>query len=182
LRSRPVETLIAALPKGASVLEVGAGCLRNSFALQKRGFSVAVWEVPTILERFPENYERFRQRGGTLHFEMPKLKFDLILATFVFETICDPTVRLSTLISVRKALKSKAPFVFSVRGPRDLVTAEAMGRRCSDGFFTPNLSFARSYTPRQAESLLKDAGFKEWSFLHRKINPPPELLSGMAWS
>src|SRR5690348_6772876 len=83
--------------KGGRVLELGAGCLRNSVYLQQH-FKVDVLEVAGMDTRFPEQYRYFRAQGGRVIGSVPKHpSYDVVLATFVIETICDPRERLKLL-------------------------------------------------------------------------------------
>ncbi len=169
------------LRKGASLLEIGAGCLRNANYLQ-RSFRVTVLEVPTMEARFPGAYAAFRKAGGRIAKTIPNGKaFDLALATFTIETICPRAEREKTIRSVFHVLRPEGCFILSVRGPKDVVTAHTKGMRCGDGFTTPNKTFIRPYTRRQLETLLRRCGFSNVTFLHKATTSEPELLHAMAW-
>jgi len=60
------------------------------------------------------------------------------------------------------------------RGPADLVTAGASGKPCSDGFFTPNRTFSRSFTRDEFHDLLRNGGFTRVDFLHKTSTSAPE--------
>jgi hypothetical protein len=168
--------------KECRVIEVGAGCLRNSLFLLKRKFKVTVLEVPGMDARFPENFEKFRRLGGTFVARLPtRRKFDLAVATFVFETICDRKLRRKIVRGVCESLTGSGCLVISARGPSDLVTAHGKGRRCSDGYLTPGYSFARSFTRVQLQRMLSHSGFRKVEFLHRNSTQSPELLHAIAW-
>src|SRR5882724_3638674 len=62
----------ALLESPSTIIEVGAGCLRNALYLQKSGHRVNVLEVNAMKARFPEEYERFEKKGGTLLEAPPK--------------------------------------------------------------------------------------------------------------
>lgn len=162
--------------KRARVLDVGGGCLRNAIHLQRRAFDVWVLEVAGIEQRFAEEYMRFRKAGGTVCYSMPREMFDLAIATFVIETICNPVLRNSLIRRVHERLRVGGRLILSSRGPRDLVTAIAKGERLSDGFITPGKSFSRSYTPSQLRRLLTSCGFSEIKFLHKPSTSEPELV------
>jgi len=164
-----------------SILEVGAGCLRNALYLLKMGHSVSVLEVPRMEQRFPEQYQLFRKLGGTLLKNLSRApSFEVAILTFVVETICSPHERVGLLRAVCAHLKSGGALVLSARGPRDLLTAKNQGIRCGDGYLTPNRSFARSYTRRQMERLLRSAGFPNLYFLHKSSSKEPEYLHVLA--
>lgn len=164
------------------VLELGAGCLRNALHLQKLGYRVFVLEVPGMKPRFPAQYKMFESRNGRVLAEFPKeIKFHVALATFVIETICDPKVRTSLLRATRHHLTPDGSLILSVRGPSDVVTATAKGKRCSDGYFTPNQTFSRAYTRAELQRFLTSCGFRQLEFLHKPSTKQPELLHVLAW-
>src|SRR5262249_55724497 len=115
--------------EGGNALDIGAGCLRNSIYLQSAGFRVTALDVPAIEERFPEQYQRFRQKGGRV--VLKKLsergRYHFAVCTFVIESICRPSERLDLLSAARHALRPHGFLVISTRGPEDVVTARADG-------------------------------------------------------
>jgi len=132
-------------------------------------------------ERFPDQYEKFGEHGGVIVQRWSsRSKFDIVILTFVIETICNPAVRAALLRGVYEHLTFSGSLVLSARGPRDLLTAQNKGIRCGDGFRTPNLSFARSYTRGQMERLLKNVGFTTLQFLHKESTKEPEYLHVLA--
>lgn len=161
---------------------------------------VTVIELAEVRYRFPEAYERFTAAGGKVilnsysqhvsylgvnrrasYLRLPReTRFDLALATFVVETVCDPQERLRLLRAVRGHLTSRGALIISVRGKADVVTADASGRRCSDGYLTPARTFIRSYSRLQLHRLLKTAGFSRVQFLHKQETRTPELLHAIA--
>jgi Methyltransferase domain len=163
------------------IIELGGGCLRNALFLQQEHHHVTVVEVPGMERRFPKQYQVFRQRGGIVRDSIPNSsRFDLAVATFVIETICNPRDRVIMLRQLSAQLGRRSVLVISVRGPRDLITARAKGRRCSDGYLTPNLTFARAYTRKQLQNLLVKCGFAKVEFLHKSWSREPELLHAIA--
>lgn len=176
--------------RGADVVEVGAGCLRNARYLLGLGFRVTVLEVRGIEERFPEAYRSFSRRGGTLLLadyvpdtgrfsyskRLPKGSFDLGVLTFVIETIPLQSERVRLLKMIGEALRPGGSLLLSARGPSDLVTATAKGTRAGDGFITPNRTFARAFTKAQLEGLMKKGGFRHTTFLHAERVAAPELV------
>lgn len=167
---------------GCEVIEIGAGCLRNALFLLRAGFRVTILEVPGMEARFPKNFAKFRDSGGTIAKDLKRKRpFELAVATFVFETICDRKVRSKILRDVSKSLARSGCLVLSVRGPSDLVTAQRSGKRCSDGYLTPGFTFARSYTRKQLIRQLTRNGFGKINFLHRRNIKSPELLHALCW-
>jgi hypothetical protein len=180
-QKRVVRSLLAQ-KEGCNVVEIGAGCLRNALFLLKTGLKVSVLEVPGMEARFPEKFAKFRRQGGILIPCLPKKKsFELAVATFVLETICDKTLRVKIASELCASLEDSGCLIISVRGPSDLVTATQKGTRCSDGYLTPGYTFARSFTRGQLERLLTRAGFRKIDFFHRKRIDSPELVHALAW-
>ena len=176
-----VRKLLGAL-NGGNVLEIGGGCLRNALYLQGLDLKVSVLEVQGMRERFPLEYRRFEDSGGRLLDALPRHGlFDLAIATFVIETICEPSLRIRIISRVRHLLKPAACLILSVRGPSDLVTAQNKGRPCSDGYITPSFTFSRSYTRSQLQHFLSQCHFSTVEFLHKKTTKEPELLHALAW-
>ncbi|SPE45740.1 hypothetical protein SBA7_960021 [Candidatus Sulfotelmatobacter sp. SbA7] len=133
-------------------------------------------------ERFPSEYEHFERSGGRLLHVLPDHGlFSFAIATFVIETICQPSVRAHIISQVRKLLRPGGWLVLSLRGPRDLVTAQNQGRPCSDGYITPHFTFSRSYTRSQLRYFLAQCRFSKLEFLHKKKTKEPELLHVVAW-
>jgi hypothetical protein len=181
LEKQAVRTLLKH-KEGCNLIEIGAGCLRNSLFLLKAGFKVTVLEVPGMEARFPENFAKFRSRGGTFTPRLlKKRQFGLAVATFVLETICDKNLRAEIIRDLCNSLDDSGCLIISVRGPSDLVTAQQKGKRCSDGYLTPGRTFARSYTRDQLVRLLTRGGFRRIKFFHRKGIEAPELLHALAW-
>lgn len=167
---------------GGRVIELGAGCLRNSLYLARKGFHVSVLEVEGMEARFPENFAKFRQLGGKFIHKLPRTsKFDLAVATFVIETICEKYIRAKLIRELSSSLTQSGCLITSVRGPADLVTARESGKACSDGYLTPGYSFARSYTRLQLLHFLNRNGFGKVQFLHKNRTKSPELLYALAW-
>lgn len=186
--------------RGARIAEVGAGNLRSALHLLAQDFSVTVIELEETRDRFVEAYERFAANGGRLilssytrhtafrgrdrrasYLRLPRAeKFDFVLCTFVIETICDPDERIRLLRAIRQHLARDGALILSVRGRSDVVTAWAKGRRCSDGYLTPQRTFIRSHSRRQLADLLTLAGFGRMEFLHKPETKTPELLHVIA--
>ncbi len=180
LSTSTVAKLLAG-PDSRTILEVGAGCLRNALFLLRTGHHVSVLEVPRMAERFPDQYDEFKKAGGRILKSFARSpRFEIAILTFVVETICKPKERIALLQAVRSHLKPGGALVLSARGPRDLLTAQNKGVRCRDGYLTPNFSFARSHTRAQMERVLRATGFSTWQFLHKDSSKEPEYLHVIA--
>jgi tellurite methyltransferase len=181
LRNPRVVRILAA-SNCRTVLEVGAGSLRNALFLQARLRRVWAFEVSEAQQRFPAEYRRFRRRGGVVVDSLDKIRrhFDVCVCTFVVETICKPPARRALLRKIHELLRGAGYLIMSVRGPRDVVTRQRKGKRCGDGYVTPLLTFVRSYTRAQLDQLLQTVGFESVAHLHRPTSIEPELLHVIA--
>jgi hypothetical protein len=175
-----VRALLDGLP-GRRVLELGAGCLRNSRYLLKRGMKVDVYDPYATDEHFSKQYRNFLKAGGSaLRRQPPSSVYDIVVSTYVLETICSPDARSDFVDLVNESLKPNGSWLLSVRGPVNLVLGRRGTRRCSDGYITSQRTFVRSYTRAQLVSLLTDHGFRSRTFLHKPQSTRPELLHVIA--
>jgi hypothetical protein len=160
------------VPPGSRVVEVGAGCLRNSFFLQERGYDVTVYEIPAVIDRFRSDYERFNQRGGHVHTErFPTGPFSAAVSTFVVETICPEAARFDLLRHMVAALAHGGVLALAVRGVPDVKTAWLKGTAYRDGYITPAKTFVRPYTASEVTALLLSLGLKDVHVFARSDTP-----------
>ncbi len=156
--------------------------MRNSLYLQNIGHKVSIIEVKECEKKFSNEYDKFRTNGGIVYNKFPENSFfALVIMTFVIETICMPELRLHLLKQTHTFLETNGFLILATRGPKDLVTATASGKLCSDGFVTPINTFARAFTMPQINKLLKAVGFKRVNFLHKISTKDPEYLYTLAW-
>ena len=184
--SKPaVRPLIDGSPR--SIIEYGAGNLRNVRFLLQKGHRVSVVELLPTIERYRDEYAEFRRKGGvvftweTSNFRSTSpRKFDIALITFVLETICRPSERRGLLEHCRRSLKKSGVLVLSVRGHRDVVAANASGTPCSDGYSTSGKTFIRGFDLKEISHLLLQSGFTSIRALHSRNPKNPELLHVLA--
>ncbi len=100
-RSDTVEQIAGQLPKGASVLDYGAGCAAVGIALAERGFRVTHLDLPGALIEFARS--RYRARGLAVTVQPAGEKYplnglyDAIICTHVLEHVPDPVEKLRHL-------------------------------------------------------------------------------------
>lgn len=169
------------------ILEIGPGNLRNADCLSANGHKVDVIELATTMERYADAYSKFRRRGGKVrawgrgaHYQGLSTSYDVVILTYVLETVCDPDVRAQLLRLAAKRLTSGGCALISVRGRKDVVAAGVSGVPCSDGFYTSSRTFIRGFNLREVGRLAKAAGFGRVESLHRKTVVAPELLHVIA--
>lgn len=81
------------LHSGMEVLEIGSGALRNASWLQRRGVCVDVVEYPSVIAKYPTDYQRYAAKGGCVHETIPRQHFDAVVSTFVLGTITPEKAR-----------------------------------------------------------------------------------------
>jgi len=171
--AKVVKTIVSRgmVPAGSNVLEVGAGCLRNASFLIDLGCQVTVVECKEIQARFQSEYTAFLNRGGLLVEAVPDLTFDVVLATFVLETICPAEKRYALLRQMVRALRQGGVMALALRGVSDVKTAKARGRPYLDGYITPAKTFIRPYTVPEIRDIMSSCGLSKVEVLARVEAP-----------
>lgn len=165
-----------------TVLEIGSGNLRNAAFLAAEGHLVDVVEIAPTMTRFQKIYEEFSRHGSVVAWEnekdvrLPRRAYDVVILTYVLETICDPKLRLKVLSFACRKMRKGGHAIISVRGRKDVIAAHASGVRCSDGYSTSSKTFIRGFNIAEIKLLLKNAGFAHVKPLHKKRTRAPELV------
>jgi len=147
------------IPRGSSVLEVGAGCLRNSNFLQRKGYRVSVIELEAVARRYRREYSRFLEIGGKLLSSWPPPQsFDVVVSTFTLETICMKGERNEHLNRLVQSVRTGGHILIGVRGPKDVKTSVGKGRKCGDGYITPLKTFIKPFTVGEISNQLEIRG------------------------
>jgi len=186
--SRPAEILrkskVTALLDGIGrtrVLELGAGCLRNSLFLLKQGMKVDVFDPFATAVHFAQQYRSFLRQGGSVLTRRPaRSAYHAVVSTYVLETICSPDDRSEFVELVRESLHPHGSWLLSVRGLANIVLGRQGTRRCSDGYITSQRTFVRPFSRAQLTALLTEHGFRSLTFLHKAWSTKPELLHVIA--
>lgn len=166
--SKPAEVVIRAtkeswFQKVKTVIEYGSGCLRNASFLQSLGFNVAVFEAPKVRSKYEEEYKKFLAAGGQILSQRRNLsKFDVVVITFVLETVCPEFERRKLLKEARDAIRIGGHLVLSVRAAKDVKTSRAAGVYCpiGGGYITPLKTFIKPYDLLSLTKLLRRANFE----------------------
>ncbi|MDA2912510.1 methyltransferase domain-containing protein [Acidobacteriia bacterium AH_259_A11_L15] len=169
------------------VLEVGAGCLRNSRYLEKefrkRGWTskIEVADISQGYAAFESDYKKFS--GKVYKDSFPKIGYDIVFSTFVVESICPRRNRHYLLSCIYRALKPGGKFLVSFRGPAIVKKAKTR-TRCheGEGFWTAGKTYLRSYNIQEAKALLRRAGFKDKNIkpMRKYRTPEPEYVDIIA--
>jgi hypothetical protein len=169
------------IQRGNTVFEPGSGCLRNSSYLLDKGYEITVKELEPVVSKYHAKYERFKEKGGKVIFEWPSpSSSDVAICTFTIESLCNKEERLQFLSKLVASLKRKGKLVLAVRGPRDVKTVAASGKKCGDGYITPNRTFIKPFTVREIISLLKGRGLKILRIYGGSKSNGPQIIEVIA--
>lgn len=156
--------------------------MRNARFLQTLGLRrLSVYELTETIRRWPSAYASFQDAGGKIYSErFPHGRFDLIICTFVLETICPEAERLSLLAKLRDATKRNGMLALEMRGARDVVTATERGRGvlcpAGEGYITPLKTFIKPYTVPDVIAMLGQVGYEVERAFHRSGTKNPRLI------
>jgi tellurite methyltransferase len=139
----------------ATVLDYGAGTLRNALYLVDHGFEVYAADLPERVKALRGHPEAHRLTGllEVRELERAKLGVDLVLSTYVFNIILQKEKRRRYLDNVAANLKQGGFFLMEVCARHD-----ENGWNSACDYFTCD-SCAKTYTHTQLDRLLNPYGF-----------------------
>lgn len=169
------------LKEGLTFLEVGAGNLRNARYIQRsvNASKVTVVENPNVVQRFGDNYKVFESAGGITATEFPARKFDVVVLTYVLETICPPNQRLKLIRDISCCLKPSSSLILSVRGYGGVRGRQYRRCRFSDGYVGARGAFVRAYSLGELQAFLNGCGLS-FQTLQQYRSERPENIHGIA--
>jgi hypothetical protein len=163
-----------------SFLEVGSGNLRNIRYVQNHfaPSDIVAVEQRTVVGRFDKEYTGFRRAGGRVSSTLPSKCFDIIIVTYVLETICPPIDRERLLQDIARRMHTSTRLVLSVRGYPGVRGRHY--KRCpdSDGSISFRGAFIRGYSIPDLQSLLGRHGIG-FTALKRYRSNTPENIHGI---
>jgi len=149
------------LHAGQSVLEVGAGALRNAVHLQSAGLRVHAVEEKLTVARFADDYQAFKESGGRVFVgTWPRGRYGAVVCTFVIGVVTPKAARLDLLRQIAGALKDTGILLLSARARGDVKTKTRRGRKWRDGFITPNGTFIKPFRRDELLRLAQNAGLR----------------------
>lgn len=161
------------------ILEFGAGNLRNALYITSKFSNIKyiVVERQEAINRFHSSYAEFRQRGGQLLKEVSsELVVDIVVCTFVLETICPSSQRLSALLSLKQTLDKGGILIASFRGYKGIRGTKYERCPAGEGFITPLKTFVRGFSIPEVEEFLGDAGFSGFETLRKyRVEKPDNI-------
>ena len=164
---------------GQYILEFGGGNLRNTLFLMSKVPTAKYYviEKTEVVNRFRSRYEEFERRGGHLvRGGFGKRPFDIVVCTFVLETICPSSQRTEVLLSLRKALKRGGTLIASFRGYPGVKGTKYKKCPAEEGYITPFKTFIKPYSITEVQDLLKATGFIGFETLQKyRVDSPQNI-------
>jgi SAM-dependent methyltransferase len=161
------------------ILDFGAGNLRNSFYILDsiKDINIFAYDLEDTILRFRDRYSEFEKRSGQLlKFNSLKRKFDIIISTFVIETICPEKQRIYVLQSIRSRLKRNGRLILSLRGYPGVWGTKYKQCKCKEGLITPMHTFVKPYSLSESQRLLDYCGFGDIKFLQKyRVDTPQNI-------
>ena len=148
-----------------TVLDYGAGTLRNSQFLAEKGFSVYAADVPDQVERVLKMSARSTLAGVLAVHELEQtfLEVDLVLSTYVLNIIPSGTGKWRYLKNVTLNLRNGGYLLIEARCRRE---DDACGNGCSSQGTCP--SCVKTYTHDELDRLVTPFGFLRVSHYYRR--------------
>jgi len=148
----------------ATVLDYGAGKLRNAKYLAEHGFTVFVADLPEQAEMLRDSPEA-EPLAGILDSDQLSascLNVDLVLSTYVFNIISGSAEQTLYVKNILHNLKKGGYLLMEVRCRR----LDPCGAGCSHFFKCPEC--AKTYTHEEIDRFLLPYGFRRISHYYRK--------------
>jgi hypothetical protein len=172
------------LPPELSILEIGAGNLRNYRFLRKKANLEAyfVLERESTANRFPLEYSAFRKAGGVLVNKLENVgRYNIVICTFVLETIC-PAKRRSALLKEAVAnLHFGGILIASFRGYSGVIGTRYRLCPLGEGYITPLLTFIRPFSIAEAFEQVFNSGLSAIKLLQNYRVGCPENIHILAY-
>lgn len=160
-------------------MEIGSGNLRNSFYILKcfPNIGLYAYELKSTIEKYQKNYIKFVKLGGEIIKSLQnKQKYDVIMCTFVLETICPLTRRERLLKKIYSLLKNNGVLIASFRGYTGVRGSRYKLCPLKEGFLSPLKTFVKPYSIIEVKNLMKKTGFINLTLIQKyKVNKPKNI-------
>lgn len=168
------------LREDQKILEIGSGNLRNSRFILKRipKVKISCFELETTIERFHDGYKKFCMMGGRVLKNLfnCKEKYDIIICTFVLETICPESRRMAILRLIKKSIKKNGVFIASFRGYSGVRGNNYKQCPLNQGLITPLHTFIKPYSIQELNEFLDKVRFNFLLPLQKyRVNKPQNI-------
>lgn len=146
-----------------TVLDYGAGKLRNAKYLAGQGFAVFAADLPAWTELLRDSPDAVTLAGilDSDQLSVTTLNVDLVLSTYVFNIISESAEQGKYLSNILRNLRRGGYLLMEVRCRR----LDNCGDGCSHFFKCPEC--AKTYTHEELDSLLVPHGFRRVSHYYR---------------
>jgi len=165
--------------KGQLILEIGGGNLRNCLYVLKSvpGTVPFSYDLQHCINRFASNYKKYYALGGRiLPPDYSKIKFDIIICTYVLETICPSRARIQILKAINDALKKEGFLVASFRGHSGVFGTKYKKYPLGEGLISPLNTFVKPFSLSDCVELLRASKFKHIIFLENyRVEKPQNI-------
>lgn len=192
-----IDQVLHEVPKKALILDFGAGKLRNTLHLLKKGYSVCAVEfektsqatdiATTIYEKAASYGNKFHRLVFPHEFLRTELKFDLALLINVCSIMPVPSERLLVLQYIRTKLKDRGRVLwYTIHRDQSMIQRCRPDQQIGDGFYM-NASrryqtFYRDFEMYEIDALFLANGYvyerkfdasKNYARLYRKVGLNP---------
>ena len=170
---------------GQTILEFGSGNLRNSIFILENISDVKIfaYDIKKTIKRFLPRYDEFFKLGGELYNKKSSIKkFDIIISTFVLETICPSEKRKYILSILKNSLNKKGILICSFRGYPGVKGSKYKKCKLNEGYITPLYTFVKPYSLSELENIFSECGYDFMNpFQNYKVNCPQNihLMAGL---
>jgi SAM-dependent methyltransferase len=167
------------IKSGQKILEIGSGNLRNLAFISDKitRLKKSAYEVDSTLRKYDAIYDSFKKTGGVILRSYPnKNKYNVIICTFVLETICPKARRYYLLRRIKRSLKPDGLLIASFRGISGVNGTEYKKCPNEEGWLTPLHTFIKPYSIKEAKSLLKSCEFMKVTLLQDyRVDTPKNI-------
>lgn len=159
--ARSAKRLSELLKTESSILDYGAGKLRNTFFLKELGHAVSILETTKQIERIQASHPLLTVPIYSIEEELT-VTFDAVLCSFVLNVIPSPKSRIEILTNSHRSLRPNGLLVIEVRKRTGILKnkhIEAYG----DGFIVGKntvKTFQKPYEKDEFEKLITSHGFQ----------------------
>jgi hypothetical protein len=182
--SNPTRAIVIALDSerissNQHLLELGGGNLRNALYVLRTLANVKydVVEIAGVISRFKGNYLELERLGEQVFEEMKgECLYDAAICTFVLETICPSSKRLSILHSCTRAIKKGGILIASFRGYPGVKGTKYQPCLAGEGFITPLKTFIKPFSIPEVKDVLEEAGYNEFETLQKYRTESPQNI------
>lgn len=181
----PVLSVRRAMERGTikekmEILEVGAGNFRNGLFILKnlKNCTYYSFDLQDTLKRFSNNLNKYKELGGDiiLKKDIKDKKFDIIISTFVIETICPEIDRYSLLKFIKDKMKKNGILIASFRGYPGVYGTKYKDCPTGEGLISTLRTFIKPFSISEIVSLFNELDLKDINFLQKyRVDKPKNI-------